>query len=174
MALGVCLLFDDRGETAIRQLWDRIEAYGIPTLRSHTHGNHHAHLSYTVLVEWQLDPVREALTELGPGGPIELSFQAVGVFPRGRISLIPAVPPELLSRQRAVNEAVTAAGATVHRHYRSGRWLPHSSLAPRARLSQLPEVAAAVNDLLPLTVSVPRAGLIDAATGRLWPLRYVP
>jgi 2'-5' RNA ligase len=174
VALGVCLLFDARGEQAVRELWDRIESYGIPTLRSHTHGNHQTHLSYTVLIDWDLEAVRDALTELGPGGPIELSFQAVGVFPRGRISLIPAVPPDLLPRQRAVNEAVTAAGATVHKHYRTGVWLPHCSLAPRARLTQLPQVAAIVNDVLPLTVTVPRAALIDSATGRQWPLRYVP
>ena len=49
MALAVCLLFDARGERAIRALWDQLETLGVPSLRSHTHGRHVPHLSYAVL-----------------------------------------------------------------------------------------------------------------------------
>lgn len=55
MALAVCLLFDGRSERAIRNLWDRLEHLGVPTLRSHTHGLHVPHVSYVVLLEWELD-----------------------------------------------------------------------------------------------------------------------
>jgi hypothetical protein len=174
VALGVCLLFDRRTERALGQLWDRIEEQGVPTLRSHTHGRHHAHLSYVVLRGWDLDRVRDAVSALPDRGAFDLTFDALGAFRRGRVCLVPAVPADLVARQQLVLEAVRATGAQVHPHYETGRWLPHCSLAPRAGLPRLPVVAAAVYDVLPLPARVTRAALIDSATGQLWPLPTVP
>jgi hypothetical protein len=174
MALGVCLLFDVRAERLVRNLWDRLEDDGIRTLRSHTHGRHHPHLSYVVLLRWELGAVLSAVEALPDGGPFEVTFDAVASFPRGRTGLVPTMTPDLLIRQRAVVESVRATGALIHQHYETGRWLPHCSLAPRVRLDQLPLVAAAVHDVLPLTVRIDRAALIESATGELWPLGAVP
>ena len=52
VALAVCLLFDRRSERAVRALWDRLERAGVPSLRSHTHGQHMPHVSYAVLRAW--------------------------------------------------------------------------------------------------------------------------
>ncbi|PRX48471.1 2'-5' RNA ligase [Prauserella shujinwangii] len=177
MALGVCLLFDGRSERAMTRLWRRLENEGVPTLLSHTHGRHHPHLSYVVLLDWDLPAVHAAVERLGKGtaaGPFDLTFDAFGAFRRGRVSLLPSVPADLVPRQQAVVEAVRATGALVHRHYEIDRWLPHASVATRARADQLPSVAAAVYDVLPLHVRVARAALIDSATGELWPLPAVP
>ncbi|MFF5988925.1 2'-5' RNA ligase family protein [Prauserella flavalba] len=174
MALAVCVLFDGRSERALRKLWLRIEELGVPTLASHTHGRHHPHLSYVVLLDWDLVAVRAAVETLPDHGPFELSFDAVATFRRGRVSLVPAVPADLVSRQQAVVEAVRGTGALVHKHYETGRWLPHSSLATRAQTERLPQVASAVYDVLPLTVRATRAALIDSSTGEAWPLRNVP
>lgn len=146
----------------------------MPTLRTHTHGQHHPHMSYVVLLEWDVDEVRAAVDALPDHGPFTITFDAMGAFRRGRISLVPAVPEDLVARQRAVLAAVRGTGAFVHQHYEAGRWLPHCSLAPRAQLGQLPLVAAAVYDILPLTTEVVRAALINSATGELWPLRVIP
>ena len=174
MALGVCLLFDRRTERALRELWDRLEDRGVPTLRSHTHGRHQAHLSYVVLLAWDPDKIRDAISALPDRGPVDLIFDAMGAFRRGRICLVPAIPADLVARQQAVLEAVRATGAQVHEHYETGRWLPHCSLAPRAGLHRLPIVAAAVYDVLPLPARVNRAALIDSATGQMWPLPNLP
>ncbi|MGH3451919.1 MAG: 2'-5' RNA ligase family protein [Haloechinothrix sp.] len=174
MALGVCLLFDGRAERALVNLWDRLEADGVPTLRSHTHGAHRVHLSYVVLLEWELDAVRAAMEALPDLGPFEVTFDAVATFRRGRVCLVPAVPADLVARQQAVVEAVRATGALVHKHYEIGKWLPHTSLATRAQLDRLPAVAAATYEILPLTARVTRAALIDSGTGQLWPLSTLP
>ncbi|MEU6642232.1 2'-5' RNA ligase family protein [Saccharomonospora sp. NPDC046836] len=174
MALGVCVLFDSRSERAIRRLWVRLEELGVPTLATHTHGRHHPHLSYVVLLDWELDAVRSAVEALADRGPFELTFDAVVAFRRGRVSLVPAVPADLVPRQQAVVEATRATGALVHRHYEIGRWLPHSSLVTRAPAELLPQVAVVAYEVLPLTVQVQRTALIDSATGRLWPLRTLP
>ncbi|GAA5122806.1 2'-5' RNA ligase family protein [Haloechinothrix salitolerans] len=174
MALGVCLLFDGKSQRSIRNLWDRIESEGVPTLRSHTHGQHHPHLSYVVLLHWDADAVRTAVDEVPGYEPFDLTFDALGSFRRGRVCLVPAVPDGLVARQHRVVEAVRRTGAVVHKHYEIDRWLPHLSLANRARLDALPAVAAAIYDVLPLTVRVNRAALIDSATGRVWPLAVLP
>jgi hypothetical protein len=174
VALGVCLLFDGRTERALRNLWDKLEERGVATLRSHTHGQHHPHLSYVVLLQWELTTVRDAVAALPNRGAFEVTFDALGAFRRGRICLIPAVPVDLVPRQQVVLEAVRATGAVVHAHYEVGAWLPHCSIAPRTRTEQLPVLATTVYDVLPLTAQINRAALIDSTTGQLWPLPNVP
>jgi hypothetical protein len=174
VALGVCVLFDPRTERALHALWDRLEERGVPTLRSHTHGSHRPHMSYVVLLGWDLDAVQDVVAALPDQGPYEMVFDAVGTFRRGRICLIPAVPADLVARQQAVVEAVAATGALVHEHYQAGRWLPHCSVAPRARLDQLPVVAATMYEVLPLPVRAVSTALINSATGQQWPLPNLP
>ncbi|BBY46117.1 2'-5' RNA ligase [Mycolicibacterium celeriflavum] len=173
MALAVCLLFDRRSERAVRSLWDRLEDVGVPSLRSHTHGKHLPHVSYAVLRRWDDAAVAAALAGLD-GEPVELHFDGVGVFRRGRVWLVAGVSADLVTRQQRVVEAVAASGADLHKHYRPGSWLPHCSLAPRATLAQLPTVAATVMDILPLRARVDHAALINSGTGEVTELATLP
>jgi 2'-5' RNA ligase len=174
MALAVCLLFDSRGDRLMRELWARLERDGVRTLASHTHGRHHPHLSYAVLLDWDLERVQGVLDALDGDGPFPLSFHGTVAFPRGRAALAPAVSVQVAQRQAAVAEAVAATGATLHRHYVPGSWVPHVSVATGANGAQLPVVVKAVADILPLTVTAERAVLIDTSTGRSWPLAGLP
>ena len=65
-------------------------------------------------------------------------------------------------------------GADLHRNYRPGGWVPHVSVATRAHGTELATVVKAVADVLPLTVHVDRAALIDSSTGETWPLALIP
>lgn len=174
MSLAVCLLFDDRADRALRALWDRLEDLGVSTLRSHTHGRHVPHLSYAVLRTWELDAVRNVVDALPAGGQLDLQFDALGTFRRGRAWLVPSVTGELVNRQEQAVAALTNAGADLHKHYLPGVWTPHLTIAPRVPLGALPVVAAAVYDVLPLQARAVRAALIDASTGRVHPLRGIP
>lgn len=174
MALAVCVLFDRRSDRAIRALWDRIEQQGVASLRSHTHGTHVPHLSYAVLRRWDQAAVTHALAAAGHGEPVQLTFDGVGFFRRGRVWLVAGVSADLVARQEHVVDLVTATGAELHKHYRPGTWLPHCSLAPRATLAQLPAVVAAVMDVLPLHATLDHAALINSATAQITPLPVVP
>lgn len=174
MALAVCLLLAPQDEHALRGLWRRVEEAGVPSMASHTHGRHVPHLSYAVLQTFEVDSVRAAVAALPDGGPLTIHLSALAAAPRGRVWLIPAASTELLRRQRAVVDAVIATGAELHRHYVPGRWLPHVSVAPRARLADLPVVADVAYAVLPLEAYASRAALIDSATGERWPLGTVP
>jgi 2'-5' RNA ligase len=153
-------------------LWLRLEAAGVPTLRSHTHGRHVPHLTYAALRSYDLPAVESALEALEPAGPLTLRFDALGAFRRSRCWLAPAVTAELVHRQGAVVDAVVATGADLHRHYRPGDWVPHLTLAPRLHLTDLPAVAAAVYDILPLLATTVRLAMVDTSTGRVHPLPH--
>jgi hypothetical protein len=174
MALAVCLLFDAHSELVLRRLWQRLEADGVPTLLSHTHGRHVPHLSYAVLRSFDTAKVADALDLLPDEGPMTLHFDAIGMFRRSRTWLVPSVTSDIARRQERVVEAVESTGADLHRHYRPGVWVPHCTLAPRTTLERLPTVAAAVFDVLPLVTTADRATLIDTSTGLQHPLDTVP
>ena len=175
MALAVCLLFDGRTDRLVRELWERLEARGVRTLLTHTHGRHRPHLSYVVLRDWDLDAARAAADRHArTSGRTEVAVQGSVVFPRGRVALACSVTSDLAARQEAVAGALRDSGAELHRHYDAGRWVPHVSVATGANAEQLPVVVGAVSDVLPLSLVADRAALIDSATGELWPLRGVP
>jgi hypothetical protein len=174
MALAACLLFDRQTERALRALWDRLEDLGVPTLRSHTHGRHVPHVSYAVVRDGDADAIHRVVAALPDGGEVELRFDALGLFRRGRSWLVPAVGHGLVSRQERVVTAVTSTGAELHRHYEPGAWMPHCTIAPRVPLPILPVLAAAVYEVLPLAARVDRAALVDSGTGEIWPLPHIP
>jgi 2'-5' RNA ligase len=167
-------LFDDRADTAVRRLWKRLDELGLPSLATHTHGRHVPHLSYASLLDADRDAVLTALEQLPDGSALTLHLDAFGTFRRSRCWLAPAVAPDLAVRQVAVVEAVQSTGALLHKHYVPGHWIPHVTLAPRLHLGDLPAVAAVVYDVLPITVHVTRAALIDTSTGRRTPLPHLP
>jgi len=174
MSLAVCLLFDREGDRVIREIWTRLEGEGVSTLLTHTHGHHLPHLSYAVAVRWELTRVRERIGALPDAGGFPVEFHGMLAFSRGRAALAASVTADVAGRQEAVAAAVTGAGADLHRHYARGAWVPHVSLATRAKEAQLPLVARAVSDTLPLTVQVVGAALIDSGTGERWPLGTIP
>lgn len=174
MALAICLLFDGKSERAIRALWDRVEELGVPSMSSHTHSRHVPHVSYAVLRRWDLDAVLTAVDALDGGSPVELAFDGVGLFRRGRTWLVAGACAEFVARQQRLVDAVVATGAELHKHYVPGTWLPHCSLAPRVPLTELSLVASAVFDVIPLQTKLERAALINSATGDQVPLAALP
>jgi 2'-5' RNA ligase len=173
MALAVCLLFDRRADRLVRALWDRVEALGVTTLASHTHGRHHPHLSLAVLRSWDIEAVLGAVEALPAGDPITVSCHGSLVFPRGRVALAPSVDADLVRRQEQVVTAVEATGADLHRNYVPGRWVPHISVATRASAGTLAAVTTTVADAVPVVVRLERATLIDSGTGQTWPLAHL-
>ena len=83
-------------------------------------------------------------------------------------------PPGLAARQLRVVEALAATGATVHRHYDVGHWVPHVSVSTGIGGDRLAEVVTAVSDRLPLTVVCDHAALIDTSDGTATRLPVVP
>jgi 2'-5' RNA ligase len=173
MALAVCLLLDPPADDVVRRLWSRMEAAGLPSLQSHTHGHHVPHLTYAALRTWDLAQMVARLDDLPEQPPMRIRLDGLGIFRRSRCWLAPALTPDLAPRQRAVVDAVTKAGADLHKHYRPGDWIPHVTLAPRLHLRDLPVVAQLVSDVLPVTATASSAALVDTSSGERHPLRHL-
>lgn len=165
MTLSVCFLLDDRSDRALRTLWRRLEADGLPTLLSHTHGRHVPHLTLASLRSWDLAEVTAQLATIAAEPPGTIHFDALGMFRRSRCWLLPAPTTQLLDYQRETVEAARRAGADLHRHYEPGLWIPHLTLAPRLHTRDLPTVATGVYDVLPLTATLSTLTLVDTSTG---------
>jgi hypothetical protein len=132
------------------------------------------HLSYAVLRSFDVEAIAVAVEGLTGGAALEVRFNAVGLFPRGRAALLlPATQP-LLVRQQAVVDAVTGAGADLHWHYLPGRWIPHCSLTTGTSRDLLSTAAVRAFDVLPLEGRAVGAALIDSGTGQRWPLANLP
>lgn len=172
MSLAVCLLPDAAGERAVRALWARLEQAGVATLKTHTHGRHVPHLTLASLLSYEQDPVRAAVDALARAEATTVHFDALGMFPRSRCWLAPAAVEGLPARQARLTSALVGTGATLHRSYRPGVWVPHLTLAPRLHLDDLPVVARHVFEVLPLTAAMTRAALIETRTGARVELPY--
>ena len=172
MTLSVCLTLDSPAERTVRALWQRLEEAGISTLMSHTHGRHIPHLTLASLRSWDLESVRHELSERPLELPLDVHFDALGIFRRSRCWLAPAASPALLLGQHTVVDAARRSGADLHRHYEPGQWVPHLTLAPRLHLRDLPVVAARVYDVLPVTATLSEIALIDTSTGTRHPLAH--
>lgn len=173
MALAVCLLFDARSDLRVRELWSRLEEAGIATLATHTHRRHHPHLSYAVLRTWDLARVRDELGALPRADPFAVTVHGTIAFPRGRAALAPSITADLGLRQSATVTALQRTGAELHRHYYAGQWIPHVSVASRVHGTQLSTVVRMISDVVPLTVRIDTAALVDSATGQTWPLPHL-
>jgi 2'-5' RNA ligase len=137
----------------------------VRTLASHTHGRHVPHLTLASLMSYDLEAVRTACAALPAPAETAVRFDALGMFPRSRCWLVPAVESELVGRQQEAVAAVTETGADLHRSYQPGSWVPHLTLAPRLGLEQLPTLARHAFEILPLSATLTRTALVDTTTG---------
>src|SRR6266568_2668307 len=109
MAEAVVLRLDAAADAAVRSVWDRLGAAGVPSVRSLTHGRHHPHVSLVVAErvrrgDW-VDLVRERFLA---GGAMRLELGAPAVFPGpgGWLFLAVTMTPRLLAAHAAVAQAV--------------------------------------------------------------------
>lgn len=173
VSLSVCLLLDPPAEAAVRGLWRRLEAAGVPTLLTHTHGRHVPHLTLASVHHDGAEAVVSALSPLPVADRVEVSLDALGMFPRSRSWLAVPADRDLLMRQARVVEAVRSAGGQVHAHYLPGAWLPHLTMGPRMRVEQVATLARLVFEVLPLRTSLERAAVVETGTGRVHPLPHL-
>lgn len=172
-SLSVCLLLDDRADGAVWRLWHQLEADGLPTLATYTHGRHVPHLTLADVGVAEVADVVRTLERITPASPTRVVFAALGAFTRSRCSLMPSVPPELPARQTAVVARLLEAGLPVSTHSRPGHWLPHLTLGPRLPVEALPRVARRVYEVLPLAATLERAAVVDTSAGDVHVLSHL-
>jgi 2'-5' RNA ligase len=148
MAYGIGLIFDQRTESHIREVWDRLAGQGLATpLRR---AGCLPHVSLILSERLQVDALVRDLEALRPDVPrVELCLSHVGVFTEPEIVLFYGVAPtEPLLRLRADVERIYRRwGAAILPHMHSGLWVPHCTLAERVAAGRLSDAIAAAATL---------------------------
>ncbi len=78
-------------------------------------GDTYRTFSYAVLRTCDQAAVTAAVSSLRDGDPVELSFDGVGLFRRGRACVLAGVTSQFVARQERVVSAVPATGANLRR-----------------------------------------------------------
>jgi 2'-5' RNA ligase len=171
MAHAVEMFFDKHADAAVRALWRRLAAAGLPSLATRTHRRHRPHVSLTVtesLDQADLAPLRMALAGHGPA----LQLTVLGTFPgsEGVLFLGAVITEDLLALHSRVHQALAGQPVTHWPVYLPGRWVPHCTLAQQLGSDEIATAFRLLRGYQPVTARVTSAGITDTATGALTPL----
>ncbi|MCD0481124.1 2'-5' RNA ligase family protein [Streptacidiphilus sp. ASG 303] len=128
--------FDD----AVRAVWGRLDAAGLPSLTRNTHPTHRPHLTLAAAGAFPPGALERIDDLLAPALPLRVRLAGLLSFSarsRRRVLAWGIVPtPELLAVHGAVWAALDGADEP-HPLYTPGRWMPHMSLTRRLEPEQL-------------------------------------
>lgn len=161
------MFLDAEADAAIRGLWRRLDAAGVPSLAGHTHRRHRPHVS--LAVAGTIPPrTRDALrSDLALLALPTLWLYTLGVFPTKRSALFlgAVVDTELLAVHSAAHDVLAGAVRQPWAHYLPGAWVPHCTLAPDAAGSRLAAGIGALHPVPPIRATVRGIGVTDTRTG---------
>ena len=157
MAYAVELLLDPLAAEAVRALWERLAAAGIPApLKDMGVAPH-----ITLAAYEELDPeaVQDAFRSFAcEETPEPVTLTSVGTFPgdEGVVYLAPVVTRGLLALHAGFHERFADHVEAAYPHYLPGAWVPHVTLGLHLTPPQLAEAIA-----LARTADLPITGRLD-------------
>jgi hypothetical protein len=83
VAYAIELFFDEQADTAVRRLWRRLAASGLPSLETLGHCRHRPHVSLTVVETARLPAVADVEDLVDARRLPALRFSALGTFGGG-------------------------------------------------------------------------------------------
>jgi 2'-5' RNA ligase len=158
MTYAVSLRLDAALSAPIQRLWETLAERGISA--SMPRLGYPPHLTLTVWNGPDASALSGPLQHFAVRLPLPLRLVGLGLFPAERSVLwaAPAVCPDLLAAHADLQQTL---GVEMHEHYRTGRWVPHVTLATDL------DAAAVVAAISVLT------GLWRDVSGRVWAVDLV-
>lgn len=167
MSRGVVLWPDADLSNSIVDAWWRLEAAGIRTLASQSHGLHRPHLS--LFVAEDLDPHGTlAVLRSEPPQALPIAFESLGVFPQGVLYLACVPTAALLTTQERVVRDVRNHSIDPWPFYESGGWVPHLTVGTGLTRSDVGQAFEILAGLLPMKGEMASFGVEDGDTGERW------
>lgn len=166
VAVAIEMWFSKEGDRRVRRLWSALEARGVTSLSTATHGKHVPHVSLTVMD--RLPTQEDALTDaVRPALGKTLRLSAVGGFPGVATFLLPAHHQALAATHHRVHDALIQAGAPVWDYYTPGSWVPHCTMSFWADDTEISHLAAVAAGQFPIDVIVASVKAVDSQTGEV-------
>ena len=148
MVAVVCAAFDADGDVAIAIVQRRLREFGVRVPREPAH---RPHITLSAADGDPDDVARVAAAVAGDHAPIRLRLDIVGTFARDTIVWLGPSGTELAPLQGEVHAALGAWPRAFGEQVEPGRWVPHCTLARRARGDAAARLRA---EFAPLTVRV--------------------
>ncbi|GAA4443253.1 2'-5' RNA ligase family protein [Actinokineospora soli] len=167
MAQGVVVLFDPEADAAVRALWSRLDAAGLPPSRHSP-----PHLTFAVASEIPAR-TRDALrAELRVLHIPSLFFGSLSTFANTEnvLMLSAVTDPELLAVHSAVHDVLAGHVRNPSAYYLPGSWVPHCTLLQQVSVD---DVVRGFGTLFPMEGFRARAArvvVMDSVTGEVDPL----
>lgn len=169
MAHALEMFFDDAADAAIRALWRRLEAAGVPSLPSRTRYAPRPHVS--LAVAGAIPPrTRQALRrDLGLLTLPELWLYTLGTFPTGENELFlgAVTDTELLAVHSAVHDVLAGQVRQPSAYYLPGAWVPHCTLTQDVTTEQLATGFGVLHPVEPVRARVVEVAVVDTRTGEV-------
>jgi 2'-5' RNA ligase len=176
MAYGIGLVFDDRTEAQIREVWHKLarRRFATPLVRPGCLPHVSLIMSETLRVDdlaRDIEGLRLFLCQL------EVRFSYVGVFTEPETVLFYGLTPtdSLLRLHAEVERTYHRWGSAITARTQSGVWVPHCTLAGRVDTSRVSEaIAAAATLALPWKAKEVRLAIVQFDQLRVELLQVFP
>ena len=167
MAQGVVVLFEDAADRAVRDLWARLDAAGLPSRRAFP--PHPTFAMASDIPERTRAALREQLRVLHIPS---LYFGALSTFASTEnvLMLSAVTDPELLAVHSAVHDVLAGRVRDPSAYYLPGSWVPHCTLLAQVDAAALVRGFGAVFPVEPLRARVAGVAVMDTVTGAVDPL----
>jgi 2'-5' RNA ligase len=170
MAHALELFFDPDSEAEIKQVWNRLEAAGLPSLATRTHRRHRPHV--TLVVAERIEAARlQDSRDLLAAKHLDVTLHSLAVFERSGVLYLSVVPTlALLRLHQQVHAALHDSMVTPWEAYSVGAWMPHCTLAQGLTREQLSRGIDVLHDQPVVEAHVTGAGILDTKTGEVLPV----
>ncbi|GAB3466828.1 2'-5' RNA ligase family protein [Actinophytocola sediminis] len=173
MGQAVQFWFDDAGDRAVRELWERLERAGVPSVATRTHRQHRPQVSFAVaggIPARVRDDLAGDLRLLAIPN-LWLSTLAASAAPDAGLMLAAVVDTELLAVHSAVHDVLAKRVRSPSAYYLPGSWVPHCALAEGIEPAQVIAGFAALHPVAPIRARVSAVAVVDTHTGETQTLR---
>ena len=157
-------------------MWANLEARGLRSMATATHGRHRPHVSLAVAERITTAQAKRATEPLREANDLALRLGSVAVFPgRAGVLYLSVVPTlRLLRLHREVHARLIRSGIETDRHYLPDLWVPHCTLAQGLIQEHIMSAVGAVKRLRAIAAEAVRVGLVDTDTGEITTIAELP
>lgn len=163
MPFAIQLFFDQKTETVIQAVWQKLADQGIADYM-HKSGNR-PHISLAIFETIELESGRSYLTSLAEQiVSFEITFSHLGVFttPKAVVFIAPTINSPLLSLHSKIHLTFGPTGSSPWDHYLPNHWVPHCTLGMDLASDTITSTVEVAQHLeLPLQAKVTDLGIIE-------------
>lgn len=171
MAQTVDFYLDDGAAEAVRGLWRRLTAAGVPVPAARN--GRPPHVRFAAAGAIPPRTVQALRGDLRVLSLPELWLSTLGTFAaaQGRLWLGAVVDTELLAVHSAVHDVLAGAVRQPSAAYLPGSWVPHCTLAEELTAAQLGAAVEALHPVSPVRAGIAEVAITDTRTGEIDVLR---